>query len=97
MDDLTTPVIVKSLPLYGGFFKIPLKIESDDNFLYVVMLNNVVNIYKPTSSAHQSLYKQISNPDTLQDNISISGGSDGYRSYVLIIIGNDTLNALLST
>lgn len=52
------------------------------------MTNNVLNVYKPSASAHGTLYRQYNN----SDNMVFSGTSAGVFSYVLIIDGNVNKN-----
>ena len=57
------------------------------------MSNNVLNIYKPSSSAHKTLYMQFANLDMSHEaNMVISGTSAGPFSYVSIINGEHVKN-----
>ena len=57
------------------------------------MTNNVLNIYKPTASAHETLYKRITNLDVSTNvNMVFAGASAGTFSYVLIMNGVESKN-----
>lgn len=54
------------------------------------MTNNVLNVYKPSSSAHQTLYKQYTNIDLSPTvDMVVSGTSAGSYSYVSIANGRE--------
>ena len=57
------------------------------------MTNNVLNVYKPSSSAHETLYRQYTNPDISPTiNMVISGTSAGLFSYLSISNGKQISN-----
>ena len=85
--------MLKILPLYGADLRFPFQITSDKNFLYVLMTNNVLNVYKPSASEHGTLYRQYNNSDISHEvNMVFSGTSAGVFSYVLIMDGNVNKN-----
>ena len=96
MVDLTNPTKIKELPLYGANLTVPFKIQSDSNFLYVLMTNNVLNVYKPSASQHETLYRQYNYSDvSLEDDIVVSSTSAGLFSYLLIGYGKEFKNLKL--
>ena len=57
------------------------------------MTNNVINVYKPSASAHETLYRQYTDPDISPEvNMVVSGTSAGVFSYVLIANGDQAKN-----
>ena len=63
LSNLYTPVQWKTLPLYNKVLKVPLEIDADGFFFYAVLNDNSLNIYKPASPSHESLFQQIPNID----------------------------------
>lgn len=60
------------------------------------MSDNKLNIYKPSLSAHKTLYMQYANVDMSRDaNMVISGTSAGPFSYVSIVNGEHIKNLKL--
>ena len=54
------------------------------------MTNNVLNVYRPSSSAHQTLYRQYTNIDLSPTvNMVVSGTSAESYSYVSITNGRE--------
>lgn len=57
LDNVLSPTKVKSFAPTGTDFSNPLKITADDFFLYVLLKTNIINVYKPSVSTHNALYR----------------------------------------